>query len=98
MARYSVYDYTRKVYDYYEGSGPGGTHAGTPPLAGLGGSAVGATPEQSAWRVPADARKVGQGELPQGKIATLGGFESHGSLVQLGLVAGMAFLAWRIFR
>jgi hypothetical protein len=98
VARYSVYDYTRKVYDYYEGSGPGGTHAGVPALSGFSSSGVGSTPEQAAWRVPADARKVGSGELPQGKIATQGGYESQSPLVQLGLLAGAVFVAWKVFR
>lgn len=31
--QYSVYDYTRRVYDYYDAPGPSGAHAGSPPVS-----------------------------------------------------------------
>lgn len=95
MATYSVYDYTRKVYDYYEGSGPGGAHAGAPLVGSLGG--IGATPEQAAWSLPAGARKVGSGELPKGRIASLGGLETQPAIVKLGLAALAAYAAWKVW-
>lgn len=92
--RYSVYDYTRRQYDYYEAPGPGGTHAGSPPAARtLGG--VGASPDHASWRLPAGARKVGSGERPQGRIASLSGADITTDPVRLGMLAALAYLAWR---
>lgn len=92
--RFSVYDYTRRAYDYYEAPGPGGTHAGSPPVVRtLGG--VGAPPERASWRLPPGARKVGSGEMPVGRIASLSG--ADGFLDPRYLVAAgiAAYLLWR---
>jgi len=96
--RYSVYDYTRRQYDYYEGPGAGGTHAGSPPVVrSIGG--VGASPDQAAWRLPVGSRRVGSGEFPQGKIASLGlggvDLSQSGPLLLYGAIA---YLAWRFLR
>jgi len=77
--RYSVYNYDRRQYDYYDGPGPKGTHAGSPKPA-RGRSQLGATPEQAAWRVPATARRVGSGTMPQGRVATLSAADPLGDL------------------
>jgi hypothetical protein len=98
---FSVFNVDRKVYDYFEGQGPSGTHAGTPPIRAH--ADIGATPDQAAWIVPVGARKVGSGELPKGRIATfngggaLGDFSSGGA-VKLGVVGLIAYLAWKAFR
>lgn len=95
--RYSVYDYTRRAYDYYDAPGPGGTHADSPPaLAPLG--SVGASPERASWRLPPSARHVGQGELPQGRIASLSGADLTDGPVRLLAYVAAAYLAWRILR
>lgn len=96
---YSVYNYTTRTYDYYEGSGPKGAHAGKPPLT-LVRSALGATPEQAAWKVPADAKKVGEGQMPKGRVATLGGLSgmTEDSVSSLLVVGALGYLAWRILR
>lgn len=95
--KYSVYDYTRRAYDYYEAPGPGGTHAGSPPmLKTLGG--VGAAPERASWKLPMGARKVGAGEMPQGRIASLSGTDGATDTPHLVLYAALAFVAWRMFR
>lgn len=96
---YSVYDYDRKVYDYYQGSGPKGTHATSPPKT-YGKSALGATPEQAAWKLPADAVKVGTGAMPKGRIASssagmgLGGVDLETG-AKLAAALGIAYLAWK---
>ena len=73
--RYSVWNPATRSYDYYEAQGDASIHAGAPPRAAS--SALGATPEQAAWPLPEDARRVGSGEMPQGRIASRdgGGFE-----------------------
>lgn len=94
---YSVYDYTRRVYDYYDAPGPGGTHAGSPPLVPkLGG--LGESPDRAAWKLPATARKVGSGERPQGRIASLNGAEASSDPAHLVAYAAIAYVAWRILR
>ena len=95
--RYSVYDYTRHAYDYYEGSGPGGTHAGSPPKPSAVGE-IGAAPDRASWRLPAGARKVGSGEMPQGRIASLGGADAFSSPANVIMYAAIAYLAWSILR
>lgn len=71
---YSVYSYPKKAYEYFVAPYDGKTHSGTPPKARGGGNAMGlgVTPEQSAWKLPAGARKVGEGPTPKGKIAAMG--------------------------
>jgi hypothetical protein len=99
VTTYSVYNYDTHAYDYYEGRGPGGTHAGTPPMR-KATSDLGASPEQVAWLLPAGARKVGTGDLPKGYIASLGGVESEGApdLIKIGIVAVGAYLLWKAIR
>lgn len=95
--RFSVYNYGTKSYDYYDDGQPSSTHAGPPPIATLG-DAVGESPEGAAWRVPLGAKKVGSGELPQGRVASLGGFVSDSGALRLGVIALAAYFAWRHFR
>jgi len=97
MARYSVYDYTRHAYDYYEAPGPGGTHAGSPPRPASIGD-LGASPDRGAWKLPAGARKVGSGEMPQGRIASLSGADLLSSPSSLVVYAVIALAAWRFLR
>jgi hypothetical protein len=101
MTTYSVFDVNTKRYSYYEGTGPGGTHAGTPPIRAH--ADIGATPDQAAWIVPVGARKVGSGELPKGRIASFGGGGALGDfsgdgVVKAGVVGFLAYLAWKAFR
>jgi hypothetical protein len=97
--RYSVYDYTRHEYDYYEGDGPGGTHAGAPPKPRAVGE-IGAAPESSAWKLPAGARKVGSGDMPMGRIASLGGADGDlfSDPMRLATYVAIAYVAWRALR
>lgn len=94
---YSVYDYTARRYDYYDAPGPGGTHAGAPPITKtLGG--LGSTPDQASWKLPPGARKVGSGDLPQGRIASLAGADLLSDPLRLGVCAVIAYVAWRALR
>ena len=93
---YSVYNYDTKLYDYFEGPGPSGTHAGAPPVS-LGRSSLGATVEQAAWKVPGSAKKVGSGPMPRGRVAAvggiaLGGFELDGKTAAVVALCGVAYL------
>lgn len=95
--RYSVYDYTRRAYDYYDAPGPGGTHAGSPAIVPkLGG--LGESPERASWRLPPGAHKVGSGERPVGRIASLNGADATSDPSHLAAYALMAYVAWRILR
>jgi hypothetical protein len=102
MGRYSVYDYTRRVYDYYDGPGPGGTHAGSPPrpreVLGDDGRPQGAPPTRAAWKLPLGAKKVGSGELPQGRIASLDGADLFSDPSSLLLYGAIALVAWKVLR
>ena len=100
---FSVYDPDRKVYTYYEGPGPKGTHAGSPRPRGR--SDLGSSPEEAAWSLPASARKVGDGPMPKGRIASassfglgLGALGIDADPVHLGIYAALAYLAWRAIR
>jgi hypothetical protein len=99
VTTYSVYDWNRQVYDYYQGSGPKGTHAGSPPKAYFK-SALGATPEQAAWKLPGDAVKVGSGVLPRGRIASTGAGSALGGVDlatggKIAIALAIAYAAWK---
>jgi len=97
MARYSVYDYTRHAYDYYEGPGPGGTHAGSPTSPRAVGD-LGSAPGSASWKLPMGARKVGSGEMPQGRIASLDGADELSNPTTLLALAALAYVGWRMMR
>jgi hypothetical protein len=98
---YSVYDHDRKVYDYYEGQGPRGTHATAPPVP-LSQGQLGATSSQAAWKVPPGSRKIGSGDLPRGRIAAMGGLGDimigDNSLARIAVFGVLGYIAWRHFR
>lgn len=73
--RYSVWNNATRRYDYYQATGAADIHAGAPPRSSS--YALGATPEQAAWPLPAGAVKVGAGDVPEGRIASTeaGGFK-----------------------
>lgn len=93
--KFSVYDPDRKVYVYYEGPGPKGTHAGSPKIRAK--FALGSTPEGAAWKLPSSAVKIGEGEMPIGRIASVAQSIPLGDadLPSLGAYALIAYLAWR---
>jgi hypothetical protein len=95
--RYSVYNYDRHAYDYYETPGAGGTHAGSPPAPRSIGE-IGAPVDRAAWKLPAGAKKVGSGFLAQGRIASLGGADASWDSTTMIAYAAVAYVAWRILR
>lgn len=98
--RYSVWSYDRQVYDVFDTPETKATHAGSPSRA-VFQSSLGATPEQASWTLPPNAMKVGESQLPQGRIATRGG--ALGGLgdidaatgAKIGIVLGVAYFAYR---
>ena len=96
--RYSVYDYTRRAYDYYDAPGPGGTHAGSPPAPSTPSRKIGTCPESAAWKLPAGARKVGTGAMPQGRVASLSGADLFSDPSRLVAYAAIAYVAWKVLR
>lgn len=97
---YSVYDPSKHLYDYFEGPGPKGTHAGSPKARRK--TALGASPEAAAWPLPVAAVKIGEGEMPRGRIAyataPLAALGIDADPVHLGIAAGLVYLAWRALK
>ncbi len=91
---FSVYDYGTKRYSYYDDGKPSETHAGAPAVISLGG--IGESPDRAAWRLPVGATKIGEGDMPRGRIASLGSFQS--STPKILLLLGAAYLGWRYLR
>ncbi len=96
--KYSVYDYDRKLYDYYDGPS-----LPTPPTGGFRKASktlgkVGFSPEDFAAVLPAGSRKTGSGPDPIGSIATkrfsLSTFGKNNiKILSLGAVFGLG-LGW----
>ena len=88
MATFSVYDYDRRMFDYYEAPGAhqalGSAKFSTfRKVKNIGGETqLGAIPESIAQPLPFGAKKVGEGEDSIGVVATKG---SPGSGGYLGL-------------
>jgi hypothetical protein len=95
--QYSVWNNGTRRYDYYSTTERGSIHADSPDAGGT--NQLGATPEQAAWPLPADARPAGSGEMPKGRIASKGasrGFRiNFAESFKYGIVG---YLLWRIIR
>lgn len=97
---YSVYDYHRGMYDYYEGT------AGSIPATGRhrkpsSKSNFGAAPEAIAAPLPSTAQKVGEGDIPKGIIASKKGFGmfsgisiERGDLIWFAFGMGVGWWLW----
>lgn len=96
--KYSVWNNGTREYDYFSAPGVADIHAGAPPR--VHGSALGATPEQAAWPLPAGARRTGSGEMPQGRIASLGGSDGvFGIDIPSSIFyAAIGYFLWRTFK
>jgi hypothetical protein len=93
--KYSVWNTGTRRYDYYTAQGDTGIHAGAPPRAST--FELGATPDQAAWPLPADATKTGSGELPQGRIASTAP-QLGVSFNTLFLYAAAGYFLWRMIK
>ncbi len=103
MAVFSVYDYDRKQFDYYQTS-DGQTHQALgsvkfgvmrQPRSVAGKKSFGNVSEAIAYKLPSGAKKIGSGDAPRGVIASsLGGttidvFGRSVSLTQLLIGVGV---------
>jgi len=93
--KYSVWNNATRRYDYYQAAGDTGIHAGAPPRAST--FELGATPDQAAWPLPADATKTGSGELPQGRIASTEPKQGV-SFNTMFLYAAAGYFLWRMIK
>lgn len=94
--RYSIWNNATRAYDYYDARDTSATHAGAPPRSGS--NALGATPDEAAWPLPADAVKVGAGEQPQGRIASHEAGKFTIDLPKSIFYAAIGYALWRILR
>lgn len=94
--RYSVWNNATRAYDYYEAQGAATIHAGAPPR--VASSALGATPDEAAWPLPANAVKTGSGEMPQGRIASREPGKFTIDLPQSIFYAAIGYLIWRVLK
>jgi hypothetical protein len=94
---YSVWNPATRSYDYWQAHGKAATHAPNPPVI-TGSTELGATPDEAAWRLPLGARRVGSGELPRGRIATIGGTDDAPTAPSYLIWAVLGLVAWRVLR
>lgn len=90
--RYSVWNQGAKQYDYFET--PEVVAKANAPKPSLPTGKIGVTPEQAAWPLPKDAKRVGQGPLPQGRIASPEGARGIGPL-GYAVLGGLGYALWR---
>jgi hypothetical protein len=98
---YSVYNYDRREYDYFDAPGPKGTHAEAPPKPLLAPTSMGVAPEAATWKLPIGAKRIGSGPMPKGRVASsgggaLGGVVPEGATVPIAI--GLVILAMRFFK
>lgn len=67
---FSVWNQPAGMYDYYRSS-QAQLKANTPKPNHLKPTKLGLTVNQAAWPLPAGAKKIGRGQYPHGRIATL---------------------------
>lgn len=91
---YSVWNQTKRAFDYYQTSEVGPTHAPAAAHVSMVGG-LGATPEEAAWRLPAGARKIGSGATARGRIAALGSLETTRDTLVIGALLVVGYLVGR---
>lgn len=98
---YSVWNQGAGVFDYYEDSRTQDT-LNAPMPAHVGHRTLGLTVDQAAWPLPADARKVGEGGVAIGRVASRASSRALGDvigtsnpLVKAGLLLAAAALAYK---
>lgn len=85
---YSVWNQGAKLYNYFE-TPEVADRANAPKPSHIPAGKFGATPEVAAWPLPTDSKPIGQGPLPQGRIASTESSASAG--------AGARLWKWAIF-
>ncbi len=66
---YSVWDHAERVYHYYQ-TPDRSAATSAPKPAHLRSAKLGNSPEQAAWPLPSNAKRVGKGKYPKGHIAS----------------------------
>ena len=95
---YSVWDYDKKKYDYYDGASlpPPAVGSFRKPSASPG--KIGFSPEDLAAEVPSGARYLGEGDDPQGVIGkksfSLSSFGKNNLYMVMGGIAAGLTLGW----
>lgn len=95
--RYSVWNQSARLYDYFEDSVPERT-ANAPPPKHLSSATLGLSPHEASWPLPLSARRTGSGAYPIGRIcrgsapAGLGDVDVIARPVMLLAAAGIAIV------
>lgn len=95
---YSVWNQGAGAFDYYQDDRVQAVLNAEAPTH-IASRALGSTVEQAAWPLPADARPIGRGDVPMGRVASRGGQALSGGgdgdlgLVRIGLLLGAFVLA-----
>lgn len=96
---YSVYDYRRGVYEYFQGASDGPVATGQFRRPRGGARGFGAPPEDFAESLPITAAKIGEGTAAKGTIATrTGGIAAPAWLGYLALGVAAGYVGARIVR
>lgn len=99
---YSVWNQGAGVYDYYESGEQQKTFNAPAPNHIRSTSHLGATIKSAAWPLPSDARRVGAGDHPVGRIAMhregLGFLPEFGGVTKLLLLAGAGWLVLKVIK
>ena len=102
--RFSVWNQSSLVYDYYEA--PGELAVANAPQPGhlITTTKLGVTPSMATWPLPATAKKIGSGVYPRGRIASKKTFADEPALsgtpeistpIKAGIIAVVLIIAWK---
>lgn len=95
--RFSVWNPGTRAYDYYDAPGNSrSVHAGAPPRSPS--SSLGATTDEAAWPLPADAVKSGSGEQPEGRIASRNAGKFTIDVPSMIIYGVLGYAIWRILK
>lgn len=94
---YSVWNQAAKAYDYYETPETADT-ANAPKPQHIPTGTIGATVDQIGWPLPSGAKKIGTGELPEGRIASTTSSVAAGyasKVFRYAVIGGIGYALWR---
>lgn len=97
---YSVWNQGAGRFDYYATAKAQREVNTEPPGHLRGGRQLGSTPEEAAWPLPAGAKRIGQGAMARGRIASrgrrsLGGVDVDPGMLKIGMLGLSAYLVWK---